>query len=815
MKKIFTLLAFIFSIAGQAQTTTGQVRGTVTDNSQKQVESVTVTLLHAKDSAAVKFAISDKAGFFSFEDVKSGKYLVSVSALGHKKSFSPVFELTDANPALVLQPLVLLPIDKTMGAVTVTAKKPLFEQKIDRMIVNVEASVTNVGSTALEVLEKSPGIMVDKDGNISLKGKQGVMVMVDGRPTQLGGADLANLLRSMNASQLDQIEIMTNPPAKYDAAGNAGIINIKTKKNRQFGYNGSVTLGYSQGVYPKFNEGLNMNYRQGKLNFFANLSHNYREGFGKLNLQRNFLDGASKQVLSRFDQEARMSNENNSFNAKLGMDYFAGKNTSFGLVLTGFSNPGNFGNRNINRIYNPSGQLVEQTKALSVQDRTWKNFSTNLNFRHVLDSAGKEITADLDYMSYDGNQNQLLTNSYFDAFGHTKRKADTLYGKLPQAIDIYSARVDYLQPLKKGARFEAGLKSSFVKTDNNAIYDTAHYGQVIRDQNRSNYFLYEENINAAYVNLSGNISKKLSGQFGLRVENTNAKGRQLTTGQDFDRHYTQLFPTAFVQYKADDKNNLGLNYGRRIRRPNYESLNPFIEFLDRYTFQQGNPNLKPQFSHNIELSHTYKNIVTTTLNYSKTTDIIQQVIDQIAEDTLTFIKQQNIANQRQYGIAVSVGMPLTKWWTTNLYINAFNNHFKGLVNNENVSISATTFTLNGSQQFKLNKNLSAELSGWYRGAGIEGVLKVRPTGIVAFGFSQQVMKGKGTLRLNVRDIFYTQRFKASSKYGAVDAAFQERRDSRVLNLGFSYRFSKGKMGNGPKRRASSANDEQSRVGGGS
>jgi outer membrane receptor protein involved in Fe transport len=299
------------------------------------------------------------------------------------------------------------------------------------------------------------------------------------------------------------------------------------------------------------------------------------------------------------------------------------------------------------------------------------------------------------------------------------------------------------------------------------------------------------------------------------MENTTAKGDQLTTGEEFRRNYTQLFPTAYLQYKMNDKNNFGMNYGRRIRRPNYESLNPFIEFLDRYTFQQGNPNLKPQFSHNVELSHTFKNILTTTLNYTKTTDIIQQVIEQNEEKSETFVRQANIANQRQYGVSVNAGMPVTKWWTSNLYMNVFNNQFEGIVDNTPIRIEATTLMFNGSQQFKLGKTNSAEVSGWLRTTGIEGVMKIGTMGSVSVGFSQQVMKNKGTIRLTVRDIFDTQNVSGKSKYGTIDAAFQNQQDARVANLGFTYRFTKGKMNGASKRKnGGSATDEQNRVGGG-
>jgi hypothetical protein len=812
MKQLFSLLTIIvlFSFTVQAQKV-GRVSGSVKDGTQKTIESATITLLKAKDSSTVKFAVASKEGNFVFDGIAEGKYLVSVTAVGHQKTFSPLFEISATQPDVQLATVELAPLPKAMGSVTVVTRKPLVEQKIDRTVVNVDASPTNVGSSALEVLEKSPGVSVDKDGNISLKGKAGVMVMVDGRPTQLGGADLANLLRSMNASQLDQVEIMTNPPAKFDAAGNAGVINIKTKKNKMMGYNGTVTLSYGQGMLPKFNEGLNFNFRQGKWNLFTNLSHGYRENRQYLDIERNFINETTKDIVSHFDQEAKMKGSRKSYNGKLGADYFASKNTTVGVVFSGFSNPGTFQNNNFNSIYNPSRELTNKTTALSLQDETWKNFSTNFNFRQVLDTTGKELTADLDYITYDAHSDQSLSNYYFNSNDEILHKGDTLYGRLPQQIDIYSGRVDYTMPLKGGARFEAGVKASFVKTDANAIYDTVHNGAVISDLGRSNHFLYEENINAAYVNLSGPLSKKWSGQLGLRLENTVAKGSQLTTDETFKRNYTQLFPTAFLQYTANDKNSFVLNYGRRIRRPNYESLNPFIEFLDRYTYQQGNPNLKPQFSHNIELSHTYKGFLTTTLNYTQTNDIIQQVIEQNEATNETFVKQANIANQRQVGLAVSANKSINKWWMNSLYVNVFNNHFDGLVNNEPVSISGTTLMLNGMQQFKLSKSFTAELSGWFRSAGIEGVFQSASVGGLNVGFSQKIMKDKGTLRFNVRDILYTQGFRATAKYGNVDAVIRERGDSRVVTLGFTYRFSKGKVGN-VKRRASSANDEQNRVG---
>ena len=476
MKQIFTLLScLMITLISQAQTKTGKISGSIIDGNTRTVEAATISLLKAKDSSVVKFSVAGKDGKYQFENIGEGRYLVSVTAVGHKKAFSEAFELTAVNNKVDVKTIELIPQSKAMNEIVVTAKKPLIEQKIDRTVVNVEASPTNAGNTALEVLEKVPGVTVDKDGNISLKGKQGVMVLVDGRPTYLSAQDLANMLSNMTASQLDQIEVMTNPPAKYDAAGNSGVINIKTKKNKQFGYNGSVTLGFGQGVYPKTNEGVNFNYRKGKVNLFTNLSHNYRRTFNNLNIERRILDENTKVLTSNFNQHESMYNSFNSYNAKLGMDYFASKKTTVGVVFNGYSNPGEFGNNNLTLISDPYNNLDSQTRATALYKQNWKNFGTNLNLRQVLDTAGKELTADLDYVTYNSHKDQSLSNSYYDASGSTTHKADTLLAALPQNIRIYSAKVDYVQPLKKGAKFEAGVKTSYVKTDNNAQYDSIQY----------------------------------------------------------------------------------------------------------------------------------------------------------------------------------------------------------------------------------------------------------------------------------------------------------------------------------------------------
>ncbi len=824
MKQLFSLLAAMsIAVCSYAQSG-GKVTGSIKDGgNQKIIDAASVSLLNTKDSSLVKTAVADKNGNFTFENLKDGNYLVMATSLGHSRSYSRSFSISSGQETVALEVLQLLPVSKNLQEVSVSSKKPLIERKLDRTIVNVDASITNAGNTALEVLEKSPGITVDKDGNISLKGKSGVVIYLDGRPSYLSGPDLANMLRNMTASQLEQIEIMTNPPAKYDAAGNAGVINIKTKKNKQFGYNGSITSGYTQGRYARFNESVSFNYRNQKVNFYSTLNYNRNHRSEELYITRNFRESATKEIKSIFDQKTSMENQRHYYNAKIGADFFVSKKTTLGVGVNGFYNPSTWESVSSTDIFDPNHVLTSKTGATTRNDEKWKNFSGNVNFRTVLDSAGQEITADVDYVQYSATSSQPLTSYYYDAMGNLTQAPDLLLGTLPTDIRIYSGKIDYSLPLKKGAKFEAGIKSSYVKTDNDARYDSVKTNYMVLDSGRSNHFVYDENINAAYVNYSRPLGKKWSAQLGLRLENTNANGvskgyafntpenRFVYTETKFKRSYSQLFPTVYLQYTASEKNQFVINYGRRIQRPDYEDMNPFVHFIDRYTFEQGNPNLSPQFAHNIELSHTYKGFLTTTVNYTNTTNIMQQVLEQNEVSNETFIKKANIANSKQLGLAVSANKSITKWWSANVYTNVYNNHFKGVVNNDPISIGVTTFLAQMQHQFKFKKGWAAELSGFYRSKGLEGVIYIKPIAQVNAGFSKQVLKNKGSIRLNVRDIFAGGVFKGYSKYSNVDAQFRNVNDSRAVSVSFTYRFSKGKLKAGSSKKNGGASDEQNRV----
>lgn len=823
MKKILfvILISGFLGLAGKTQeklNSHGKITGTVIDGSQKTVESATIALLRAKDSSTVKFSVANKDGQFAFENIPDGKFLVLVTAVGHQKVYSDQFELSAANQQVQLKTLDLVPVDKSMGNITITAKRPFIEQKIDKTVINVEASVTNAGATALEVLEKSPGVTVDKDGNISLKGKQGVTIMMDGRPTYLSGAELVNYLKSLPASALDQIEIMTNPPAKYDASGNSGIINIKVKKNKVKGFNGNIGLNYGQGVYWKINDNFNVNYRNDKVNLFASGYYNKGLNYQELDINRKFIDGNTKAVTAIFDQVSIMRNTNVNRSLKIGADYYASKNTTLGIVLSGFSNPSSFISNSTSYLKDAAGKVDSIVYAVSNNPGTWKNGSVNLNFRHQFDSAGTELTSDLDYLTYSSNGSQTFDNITYNTNWQMIHDQN-LRSSLPSDINIYSAKVDFSRPFKSGLKFEAGLKSSYVKTLSSAFYYNVYNTLESPDYTKTNQFLYKENINAAYINFSKQI-KKVGVQLGLRLENTNYSGNQfgnpLNRDSSFSKSYVNLFPTAYLSYSADKNNQFGLSFGRRINRPAYQNLNPFLFFLDEYTYQSGNPFIRPQFTNNIELTHIFKNFLTTTINYNHTIDYMMETFSQekasaTSNGYATVVRKGNIGVVDGGGISVNAAIPVAKWWNANLYTNVNYNKFSGVLNGENLNIEATNVLFNINNQFKFKNDWSAELSGFYRTKGVEGQILIQPIGQMNAGIGKQIWKGKGSLRFNVRDVLKTNHADGNINFQTTQAHFVNLRDSRVATLSFTWRFGKPIKAPQPKRKIGGADDEQSRV----
>lgn len=546
MRLILTLISLsLFTFLAFAQTK-GRITGVIKDESGKRLPSVTVSLLKAKDSALVKVGVSDKEGAYEFVNISEGKYIITASSIGFAKVTSQAFNVV-GDKTIEVPYFTLHRRATAMAEVTVQARRPLIENKIDKMVVNVDASPTNAGATAMEVLEKFPGITVDRDGNISLKGKQGIIVLMDGKQTYLSGQDLANLLRNMPASQLDQIEIMTQPSAKFDASGNSGIINLRTKKNAQMGFNGSISLSYVQGKYPKSPNSFNFNYKKGKINVFTNLSYSYWSGFSDQNILRRFRNNGN--IESVFDQKADQKNSSHNYSGRIGLDYTIDKKTTIGFLVNAISNPSRWENNGRANIFSGNGILDSFNIAQTINRGTWQNVGTSINFKRLLNTSGREITADADMIRYNTNSKQTSDNDNYFANGNSIREPFLLRGNLPAEIVIYSGKIDYTHPLKKEAKLEAGVKSSFVSTDNDAQYTSYdhHFSKWVTDNGRSNHFVYKENINAAYINYSRQI-KKWGIQTGLRMENTIAEGNQFGNAIQKDTTFKKIILNCFLPH---------------------------------------------------------------------------------------------------------------------------------------------------------------------------------------------------------------------------------------------------------------------------
>jgi outer membrane receptor protein involved in Fe transport len=827
-----TITAILFSFFLFAQDRPGKISGTVTNSNNTPVESATIQLINATDKKLVKTDVTDKAGHFSFEKIREGKYLVNITAIGFAKKITEPVEITSSNPAAII-PAIQLDIQaKGLDEVKVTAIKPFIEQKLDRTVVNVDASPSNAGATALEVLEKSPGVTVDNDGNISLKGKQGVIVMLDGKPTYLSAADLANILRNMPASALETIEIMTNPSAKYDASGNAGLINIRTKKSRAKGSNGSISTGTIESLFKdkgktellhKQSVSVNYNYRKNKTNLFGNFVYNYREG-------RNLLDFTSlyyrddRQIDSINHVNTYFRLRNNNYTLKLGMDYQANKHNVYGIVLNGYLFAGRPHSMTQTTYSNLNGKVFSRLNSEITHELSWNNFSTNLNYKHTFDTATTELTLDLDYSHYNNISHQLMGTGFFD--GDYIQTADSMFLKayLPSHISIYSIKSDFIHSYGSGLNLEAGIKSSYVKSDNLVDYQRLSQNKWIPDS-RNNHFIYTENINAAYLNANKKINEKWSVQTGLRMENTNTKGTQVLDNTTVKRNYISLFPSAFVSYTAGKKNVFTASASRRLQRPNYQDLNPFIFFLDSLSYRQGNPYLTPQFSYNYELKHTYNGKLTTTLNYTNTTDVISNIINRkrgTNDEIIGFLTVDNIAKYTNMGISVNAAVKFAKWWNTNFYTNVYRNHYTGTyISTETnqpkivpLDLAFTSFTVNVNNSFTLGKKgWTGEISGWYRYKTVEQLSLSYPMGQINFGLAKNnLLKGKASIRLNARDPFGWQQYKGLTKYGTINISMFNRWDGRQFGANFTYRF--GKPQGQQRRRSSATEEEQQRVGAG-
>ncbi|MFT3980311.1 MAG: TonB-dependent receptor [Ferruginibacter sp.] len=805
MKKsaLLVFMAALMSFGAMAQ----KISGTVKDESGKALTGATVTLLKAADSSTVKFAVTKTDGKYQFENIAAGNYLLKTTSVGFAANFSSAVNLGATDVAA--PDITLAKQSKDLSAVVVTATRPIVEIKADKTVLNVEGTINSVGTDALELLRKSPGVMVDKDDNLSLSGKNGVRVYIDGKPSPLSGSDLADYLKSMQSSNIESIEIITNPSAKYDAAGNAGIINIRLKKNKSLGTNGSVNAGWGIGHYPKYNAGITLNNRGKKTNIFGSYNYNYFKGLNTMESHRSLSD-------TIFDMKNNMVNKNVNHSYKAGMDYYINAKQTVGVVVNGTVSDGNMNSNSLTNImYEPTKADVRKLAAQNHNTSDRDNFNGNLNYRFA--DKTKELNIDADYGRYNINSNQLQPNIYYDLNGNELYR--NVYNMIsPTHIDIYSLKGDYETDFKKG-KLGFGGKIGIVNTDNDfKRYDVFTSGNVY-DSGRSNRFEYKENVNALYVNYNKQY-KGFMVQVGLRAEQTNIKGDSYGFTYDddtqkyepyaggFKRDYIDFFPSIAVTLNKNPMSQWGLSASRRIDRPAYQDLNPFEFKLDDYTYMKGNVDLKPQYTNSIGITHSYKYKLNTRLNYSHVTDIFAQLLD-TAEVSKTFMSKQNLASQDIVSLNVSYPF-MKKNFTSFINVNSSYSKYKADYGvGRKIDVDVFNVGLFMQNSLKFAKTWTAELSGWFNSPSIwQGTLKSKSMGGMDLGLQKSLFQNKATLKASMGDILHTMRWAGSSDFAGQTTRVRGTWESRVFRLNFSYRFGSAQIKVAHQRKAATEEENK-------
>ena len=805
MRLLLTLLLTATTVFSQAQ----QINGLAKDETGAPLNGATVSLVRAKDSSVIKLAVTKSDGAYIFSGIKEGNYKVLATYVGYKPAFSPAFSFSSAD--LTMTELKLSKLPANLSNVSVTAKKPMVEVKADKMILNVEGTINATGSNALELLRKSPGVLLDKDENISMAGKNGVQVYIDGRSTPLSGQDLAGYLKTLQSTQIEAIELITNPSAKYDAAGNAGIINIKLVRNKSLGTNGSVNAGWNIATYAKYNAGASLNYRNKNINIFSTYSFSYTPNDQYIKIKRTVLD-------SLFDQQNNILDKRKAHNFKIGADYFINKKNTIGVMVNGIIADPTSNSNGRTYISNTATKTVDRI-LVAANSTDMKRHNTNLNLNYsYIDPKGTSFSLNADRGAYDLNSDQLQGNYYFDATGQIKLD-DVIYHMFaPSQININSIKADYEQNFMKG-KLGFGAKSAWVKTDNDFQRYNVNGSSEDLDKDRSNHFIYKENINAGYINYNRQY-KGFMIQGGVRIENTSSEGTSnglkyngseyVPSTSSFERSYTDLFPSAAITFNKNPKEPWSITYSRRIDRPAYQDLNPFEFKLDEYTFMKGNINLRPQYTNSFGITRTCKYRITMTLNYSHVKDMFVHLID-TTEKTKAIATKKNLATQ-DIG-SLNISWPF-QYKSYSLFTNISSNYSKYKADfgeGRKVDLNAFGFNFFAQNSLKFAKTWTAELSGFYNAPTIYmGSFKGKAMYNVDAGLSKLVMNGRATIKASMSDVFHTMRFRGETNFAGQQTTFNYRQESQQFKLNFSFRFGSNTV-KAARQRTSGAEDELKRV----
>jgi hypothetical protein len=780
------------------------VHGSVSDAQAKPLPQANVLLLRAKDSVMVKGMVTASNGGFRFENIAGGQYLLLLSFTGYENKYSAPFTLTTRESDL--GSFSLQPADKALNSVTVTARKPMFEQKIDRMVINVRNSITAAGGTALEVLERSPGVFVNRQNNtIAINGKDGVVVMINGKINNMPLSAVVQLLSGMNASNIERIELITTPPSNLDAEGNAGYINIVLVNNPNQGINGSwsVTAGYGLRETPA--AGVNFNYRHKRLNLYGDYSFSRQHRIQLASVYRRVNNqGQTKETNSDTWRNTIQQNHN----IRLGMDYQLSPKTTAGALVATYNNRWSMYAEN--NILKQTDHIKDTTLFITNDEvNHWRHFMANVNMQHTI-KENESISMDLTYLWYHDDNPNNYTNNYYNAAGDFLFAEQTMSGKVTP-INIKVGNVDYKKKLSDKTNLETGVKATISRFTNDVTVGTKSGGGWVYDPAFTAKYLLKENIGAAYASVNITLNEKTSLKTGLRYEYTTSNLGTTTVANIVDRKYGRLFPTFFLSRKMDENNTFNISYTRRITRPTFNDLAPFLIFFDPNTFISGNSGLQPAFTDNVKADYIFKNY-TFSLGYSYETSTIAGFQDSVdVKSNKQYIVARNLDYTKMITAVIGIPISVTNWWSMNTNITATWQQVHTIYNKLPVTVAQFYVNLSGSQNFRLPKNYSIELSGFYYSPSLWGTSKAEPFG--AFNISaQKKFNDNSTLRLGVSDVFTSLNFRSVSDrpeqnfYTRTQINFSQ----RIFRLTYTRNFGNNEL-RAKRNRSTGSEEETERV----
>lgn len=791
--RCFVALAIILfaPLIVRSQTT---FSGRITDASQLPVPAAIITIQSLPDSALLKTALSDSNGSFTTTvSLAARQYLLSVSGDGYKSETRIITQGASSSMQFMLAKGPAL-----LSGVSVTAHKRLIERRPDRTVFNVDASIAAAGNDAYEMLRKAPGVQVN-GSDISIAGKSTVAVMVNDRLTQLSGDELVALLKSMPAEQLSRIEVITTPPAKYDAEGNSGLINLVTKKGTGDGLNGNLSAHYAQHIHGMYGITGMFNYRKGAWNVFGN--GNSYNGYIQPT-QRTVTEFAD----TRMEQENELKTQNVFNRLTLGVDYTLNKRMvigALGIIGNGgwsYNADETITTRAINRRTG-----VPDSTLITAGHNTDRGFRRvlNLNWEWKIDTSGKKLSLDLESFSRVGDRTRNFTTAQYLLDGSpTGAQSDNRTGGR-QDVAIRFAKADVVWPAKL-ANFSFGGKASVIHTISDNLFSYLAAGEYVTDHSKTNSFDYREATQALYIS-AARILGKWEGQTGLRGEYTQTRGYSATLNQETLNEYFQLFPTAYIQYNHSEAHVFNLAYSRRIERPSFWIMNPFRTYFTASSYTEGNPFLQPSFTNNVELTYTLRASYSFKLYAARQRAMFVNIPVLDSASNSYHITQANTGKTASYGCSSEINVNPANWWECNLEGSAYYREFSSDFYGRPGQYGSWSLYIETGNTFRLNKakTLIAELNMSYNAAQQDGFDRRSAQGEVSAGIRALLLKKRLTLSLNADDLFQTDGWRVTNEANGTMQDFYF--DQRQLRISLSWKF--GNSNVKPKRERATGGDE--------